>query len=335
MDMEHISDVQVQTLSEGMRRRICVALAFIGGSKVVILDEPTSGVDPIARRHIWDLITQHKEGKTIIFTTHHLDEAELLSDRLAIIHKGSLLAQGTVQELKAQFGGSGFDLTVTPTKAKVADFDINNIIATSVPNASKLPKRHKTDTSVRFMLPLHRHSEDSGDNLNQLEVLFGILDNEADKLGIQDYMLECTTLEQIFLDMEREASGPMAQKLLAKVGLKDGRPLLRPAVADDAISENSQLSESTLTSSMGESTLLIREELLTGNDLFWSQMSGLLYKRLHHSIRDWRYMLSIFALPAILLIISMSLALLRPAADLPPILLTPSLYGPESDSFVR
>ena len=64
-----------------------------------------SGVDPIARRQIWDLIEYLKPGKIIIFTTHHLDEAEILSDKLVIVHQGSLLAAGTVSDLKNQFGG--------------------------------------------------------------------------------------------------------------------------------------------------------------------------------------------------------------------------------------
>ena len=105
MEMTDVANIAIKELSEGMRRRLCVALAFIGGSKVVILDEPTSGVDPIARRQIWDLIGHLKVGKIIIFTTHHLDEAEILSDKLAIVHQGSLLASGTVSDLKNKFGG--------------------------------------------------------------------------------------------------------------------------------------------------------------------------------------------------------------------------------------
>ena len=77
MGMNEESDKPVSFLSEGMQRRVCVSLAFIGGSKVVILDEPTSGVDPIARRYIWNLIAACKKDRTIIFTTHHLDEAEV------------------------------------------------------------------------------------------------------------------------------------------------------------------------------------------------------------------------------------------------------------------
>ena len=87
MDMGHVEDSKVMNLSEGMQRRACVSLAFIGGSKVVILDEPTAGVDPLARRHIWQLIDRHKANRAIILTTHHLDEAEILGDKIAIMHK--------------------------------------------------------------------------------------------------------------------------------------------------------------------------------------------------------------------------------------------------------
>ena len=225
LDMLNLRGQQVKTLSEGMRRRLCVALAFIGGSQVVILDEPTSGVDPIARRHIWKLISEFKEGRTIIFTTHHLDEAELLSDKLAIIHQGSLLTFGSVAELKSQFGTSGFELTVNP-KVDCSDFDMTVHVKNSVPNSKLLPKRHKRDLSQRFQLPLFKPTEnEENKEFNDLEVLFGILDNEQERLGIQNYMLECTTLEQIFLDMERDAVGLQTRPLLDKVGLKSSETL--------------------------------------------------------------------------------------------------------------
>ena len=156
MEMTDISDAQIKTLSEGMRRRICVALAFIGGSQVVILDEPTSGVDPIARRHIWDLISTFKSERTIIFTTHHLDEAELLSDKLAIIHQGTLLASGTVSDLKSQFGNSGFELTINLEEKQTSE-SIEQHVLNSVPNALKMPKRHGKGTFVnekRLYLPI-------------------------------------------------------------------------------------------------------------------------------------------------------------------------------------
>ena len=95
MDTCQVKDWKVKNISDGMQRRTCVSLAFIGDSKVVILDEPTAGVDPVARRHIWNLIEKNKSNRAIILTTHHLDEAEILGDKIAIIHKvGTRLLEG-------------------------------------------------------------------------------------------------------------------------------------------------------------------------------------------------------------------------------------------------
>ena len=65
-------------LSGGMKRKLSILLAFVGGSKTIILDEPTAGVDPYARRQIWDFLLHQREGRTIILSTHHMDEAEIL-----------------------------------------------------------------------------------------------------------------------------------------------------------------------------------------------------------------------------------------------------------------
>ena len=77
----------------GMKRRLSIAMAFVGGSSVVILDEPSAGVDPSARRGIWDMLLKQKsKGATIIISTHHMDEADVLGDRIAIISAGQLKA---------------------------------------------------------------------------------------------------------------------------------------------------------------------------------------------------------------------------------------------------
>ena len=98
-------------LSGGMKRKLSIAIAFIGNSTTVILDEPTAGVDPFARRAIWDLILKYKPGRTIVLSTHHLDEADLLSDRLAIISSGKLQCVGTTMYLKRKYG-EGYNLVI-------------------------------------------------------------------------------------------------------------------------------------------------------------------------------------------------------------------------------
>jgi ABC-type multidrug transport system ATPase subunit len=71
-----------------MQRKLSVAIAFVGGSKTVILDEPSAGVDPSGRRSIWDLLFKYRHGRTIVISTHHMDEADVLGDRIAIISNG-------------------------------------------------------------------------------------------------------------------------------------------------------------------------------------------------------------------------------------------------------
>uniref|UniRef100_A0A8C6VNR6 ABC transporter domain-containing protein n=1 Tax=Naja naja TaxID=35670 RepID=A0A8C6VNR6_NAJNA len=83
------------SLSGGMKRKLSISIALLGGSKVVILDEPTTGVDPCSRRGIWEIISKNRKGRTIILSTHHLDEAEVLSDRIAFLEHGGLKCCGS------------------------------------------------------------------------------------------------------------------------------------------------------------------------------------------------------------------------------------------------
>ncbi|XP_024866852.1 phospholipid-transporting ATPase ABCA1b isoform X2 [Kryptolebias marmoratus] len=109
--LPHKRRSRTSTLSGGMQRKLSVALAFVGGSKVVILDEPTAGVDPYARRGIWDLLLKYRQGRTIILSTHHMDEADILGDRIAIISHGKLCCVGSSLYLKNQLG-TGYYLTL-------------------------------------------------------------------------------------------------------------------------------------------------------------------------------------------------------------------------------
>ena len=93
-------DAQTQVLSGGQRQRLGVALALVNDPELVFLDEPTTGLDPAARRSLWDLVQGLKaDGRSVLLTTHYMEEAEILCDRLAIMDHGKILEMGTVDEL--------------------------------------------------------------------------------------------------------------------------------------------------------------------------------------------------------------------------------------------
>ena len=99
-DMEQIENSRARTLSGGWQRRLSIAMALISEPKVIFLDEPTLGLDVLARRDLWKQIAKLKGKITIILTTHYLEEAEALADRIGIMVQGVLKAQGTAEELK-------------------------------------------------------------------------------------------------------------------------------------------------------------------------------------------------------------------------------------------
>ena len=104
--LEEKRDARVGTLSGGQKQRLAMACALVGDPELLFLDEPTTGLDPQARRNLWELVDRLKqEGRTIILTTHYMDEAERLCDRVAIMDHGRIIALGTPQQLIASVGG--------------------------------------------------------------------------------------------------------------------------------------------------------------------------------------------------------------------------------------
>jgi len=106
VSLEGKANAYVEQLSGGQRHRLAVAIALVGDPELLFLDEPTTGLDPQSRRQLWDVIRDlHDRGRTTVLTTHYMDEAERLCDRVAIVDYGKVIALGSPQELIARLGG--------------------------------------------------------------------------------------------------------------------------------------------------------------------------------------------------------------------------------------
>ncbi len=111
LDLWTFRDTLSCDLSGGSKRKLSVGIALIGQSKLVVLDEPTAGMDLTARRRVWNMLKNYKEGRVIILTTHYMDEADILGDRIGIMKEGQMVCLGSPLYLKNKYG-SGYTLTV-------------------------------------------------------------------------------------------------------------------------------------------------------------------------------------------------------------------------------
>uniref|UniRef100_A0A2K5SFW9 ATP binding cassette subfamily A member 3 n=1 Tax=Cebus imitator TaxID=2715852 RepID=A0A2K5SFW9_CEBIM len=173
-------------LSGGMRRKLSIGIALIAGSKVLMLDEPTSGMDAISRRAIWDLLQQQKRDRTIVLTTHFMDEADLLGDRIAIMAKGELQCCGSPLFLKQKYG-AGYHMTLVK-EPHCNPEGISQLVHHHVPNATL---ESSAGAELSFILPR--------ESTHRFESLFAKLEKKQKELGIASFGASVTTMEEVFL----------------------------------------------------------------------------------------------------------------------------------------
>lgn len=126
VDLEEKADSYVETLSGGQKQRLSITTALVHGPKVFFLDEPTTGLDPQARRHLWQLIQQvRQKGISVIMTTHYMDEAEMLCDRIAVMDNGRIVAIDTPKNLIKQLLDRGFKKKQYVEQANLEDVFID------------------------------------------------------------------------------------------------------------------------------------------------------------------------------------------------------------------
>ncbi|XP_065204055.1 retinal-specific phospholipid-transporting ATPase ABCA4-like [Planococcus citri] len=185
MEMQSKKNSLIGALSGGMKRKLCLAIALMGKAEVLILDEPTSGMDAQSRRKLWDLLLGLRGQRTVIFTTHHMEEADALGDRIAIMDHGVIVCHGTPLFLKKAYG-IGYELTITKDGGDSAAID--NVIKAALPDASR---ERETSTETIYKLPLTETSK--------FPTLFKNLEAEKLQLGIRNLGVAATTMENVFL----------------------------------------------------------------------------------------------------------------------------------------
>nr|XP_031542926.1 ATP-binding cassette sub-family A member 3 isoform X3 [Vicugna pacos] len=186
LSLEDKRDSRSRFLSGGMRRKLSIGIALIAGSKVLMLDEPTSGMDAISRRAIWDLLQQHKSDRTILLTTHFMDEADLLGDRIAIMAKGELQCCGSSLFLKQKYG-AGYHMTLVK-EPHCNPEGISRLVHHHIPNATL---ESSAGAELSFILPK--------ESTHRFESLFAKLEKKQKELGIASFGASVTTMEEVFL----------------------------------------------------------------------------------------------------------------------------------------
>ncbi|KAJ8721111.1 hypothetical protein PYW08_006576 [Mythimna loreyi] len=291
----------VSRLSGGTRRRLCVALAFIGKPHLVSLDEPTAGVDPAARRDIWSMIVKLKEDRTILLTTHHLDEAELLSDQIVIMHKGQIHTTGSPIEIKRTLG-NGYKLTVIypPYDPEVGDTweepsqeektkQLLTVVRDVVKNANVVDVN---GLEVEIAVPFF---DANGLNNNFLQ-LCTVLEASQSSLGFKSYTLDCSSLEQVFFNICQQADAPQN----GIEYLPEGSP-------------SKSNSTSSVRTDPAAQELVPLEGPLKGTA--WEQFRALMHARYLHHIRNKWLLFLLVVLPTLFITMAMGFSMLRPPTD--------------------
>ncbi|KAJ4900283.1 ABC2-like protein 16 [Raphanus sativus] len=190
-----VADKPAGKYSGGMKRRLSVAISLIGNPKVVYMDEPSTGLDPASRKNLWTVIERAKQNTAIILTTHSMEEAEVLCDRLGIFVDGGLQCIGNPKELKGRYGGSYvFTMTTSSEHEEVVERMVQRIS----PNAKKV--YHLSGTQ-KFEIPKQEV---------MISDLFLMVESAKSKFTVFAWGLADTTLEDVFFKVATSAQASLS-----------------------------------------------------------------------------------------------------------------------------
>lgn len=171
----------------------CFFNFFFCISKVVLCDEPSSGMDPAARRALWDLLQSEKKGRTVLLSTHFMDEADVLGDRIAIMADGELKCSGTSFFLKKRFGTGYHLICVKDTDCKSSE--VTKLLGKYVPG---IEVESEIGSELSYQLP--------DEHAQKFETMLSELEDAGEQLGLSSYGVSLTTLEEVFLKVGSDSS---------------------------------------------------------------------------------------------------------------------------------
>ncbi|XP_058565915.1 phospholipid-transporting ATPase ABCA3 [Neofelis nebulosa] len=282
LSLEDKRDSLSRCLSGGLRRKLSIGIALIAGSKVLMLDEPTSGMDAVSRRAIWDLLQQHKSQRTVLLTTHFMDEADLLGDRVAIMAKGELQCCGSSLFLKQKYG-AGYHMTLV--KEPHCDPEaISRLVRHHVPSATL---ESRAGAELSFILPK--------ESTHRFESLFAKLEKQQKELGIASFGASVTTMEEVFLRVGKLVDTSMDIQAVQLPALQ----YQHERRASDWAVDSHLCGAMDPTDGIGS---LIEDEcttakLNTGLALHCQQFWAMFLKKAVYSLREWKMVVAQVLVP--------------------------------------
>ena len=189
IDLDEHRGQRAMNLSGGNRRKLSIAIALVGGSKFILLDEPTAGIDLQGRRKLWDMLKKYKNNRIIILTTHYMDEADILGDRIGIMTHGQITCLGRSLFLKNRFG-VGYRLSMVK-KNKGSNTAVGPFLQEHL--GEEVAKLSEIASEITYQIPKELS--------HKFKDFFEQFDGKLDELDIQSYGISVTTLEEVFLNI--------------------------------------------------------------------------------------------------------------------------------------
>eukprot|EP00948_MAST-09A_sp_MAST-9A-sp1_P001689 g1689.t1 len=318
-------------LSGGQKRKLCLAIALVGDSRIVMLDEPTSGMDVYAQRFTWNLLRKAAKGRIIVLTTHSMEEADMLGDRIGIMSNGRCVCEGSPIFLKSRYG-VGYSLVITRAIEGKNNKKANGTVAGTQEKEEKGKSKDGFDNSdndetsplltlVRKFVPTAKLLSDIGAEIslqlplsssavfeNMLQELDGI---GKEKYGVLSYGISVTTIEEVFLKSAAESDRKLAHRHSidqsthqpsSSAQQEEGQDTDGGAKLDLVSNDAAWSSDDDQINTYHKNDVDI-----LGMNLFMVHFGALFLKRFRYTVRDFKAICCVLVLPLIMLCFSLYL----------------------------